>query len=150
MFALRLNEFSECVRYLNTRRSAGAILTLKSEADVQDAIYLILRPWVRDLIPESPSDKTANRYTIRDFMSRSFKLIVEAKFVRNADHGKHISQEIHDDIECYRHNPNCETIVFFIYDPDGLIPDQRELQRTIEQSRVYDGRPLTCRLIVKP
>lgn len=33
-----LDEFTECVRYLNTRRSEGAILTLDSEAAVQDAL----------------------------------------------------------------------------------------------------------------
>lgn len=145
-----LDEFSECIRYLNTRRSAGAILSLDSEADVQDALYLILRPWVRDLVPEAPTEKIANRFTIRDFLSRSLRLVIEAKYVRDADHGKGISKEIHDDIEVYRHNPFCECILFFIYDPDALIPDQRELRRTIEQSRAYDGRPLSCRLIVKP
>jgi len=76
--------------------------------------------------------------------------VVEAKFIRDADHGKGVSKELHDDIEVYRHNPHCDTIVFFIYDPNSLIPDQRELRRTIEQSRVYDGRPLACKLIVKP
>lgn len=145
-----LDEFPECVRYLNTRRSSGAVLSLDSEADVQDALYLILRPWVRDLVPETPTDKTGNRFTIRDFLSRSLRCVIEAKYVRNADHGKGISKEMHDDIEVYRHNPICDTIVFFIYDPDSLIPDQRELRRTIEQSRAYDGRPLSCKLIVKP
>jgi hypothetical protein len=145
-----LDEFSECVRYLNTRRSAGAVLSLDSEGDVQDALYLILRPWVRDLVPETPTDKIGNRYTIRDFVSRSLRLVLEAKYVRDKDHGKSISKEMHDDIEVYRHNPVCETILFFVYDPDSLIPDQRELKRTIEQSRVYDGRALACRLTVKP
>ncbi len=145
-----LDEFPECVRYLNTRRNAGTVLSLDSEADVQDALYLILRPWVRDLVPESPTDKTGNRFTIRDFLSRTLRCVIEAKYVRSAEHGKGISKEMHDDIEVYRHNLVCDTIVFFIYDPDSLIPDQRELRRTIEQSRVYDGRPLTCKLIVKP
>ena len=145
-----LEEFPECVRYLNTRRSSGAVLKLDSEADVQDALYLILRPWVRDLVPETPTGKTGNRFTIRDFLSRALRCVIEAKYVRNADHGKGISKEMHDDIEVYRHNPICDSIVFFIYDPDALIPDQRELRRTIEHSRVYDGRSLTCRLIVKP
>jgi hypothetical protein len=145
-----LGEFSECVRYLNTRRSKGAILALDSEADVQDAMYLILRPWVCDLVPETPTDKTGNRYSIRDFVSRSLRLVIEAKYIRDAEHGKHISKELHDDIEVYRHHLYCETILFFLYDPDSLIPDQRELRRTIEQSRVYDGRPLVCKLIVKP
>ncbi len=145
-----LDEFSETVRYLNTRRSKGAVLVLDSEADVQDALYLILRSWVIDLVPETPTDKVGNRYSIRDFVSRSLRLVIEAKFVRNSDHGKVISKELHDDIEVYRHHPHCETVVFFVYDPDSLIPDQRELRRTIEQSRVYDGRTLICRLIVKP
>jgi hypothetical protein len=145
-----LDEFSECVRYLNTRRSAGAVLSLNSEADVQDTLYLILRPWVRDLIPETPTEKIGNRYTIRDFLSRSLRLVIEAKYIRDAEHGKGISKEIHDDIEVYRHNPFCECILFFIYDADSLIPDQRELRRTVEQSRAYDGKPLACRLIVKP
>src|SRR5215475_14431388 len=65
-----LNQFQECVRYLNTRRSSGAVLNLESEADVQDAIYLMLRPWVQDLVPENPTDKIANRFTIKDFLSR--------------------------------------------------------------------------------
>ena len=44
-----LNEFQECVRYLNTRRTGGAVLRLESEADVQDAIYLMLPRAVRPL-----------------------------------------------------------------------------------------------------
>jgi len=145
-----LDEFSECVRYLNTRRNAGAVLSLNQEADVQDAIYLILRPWIPDLIAETPTDRVGNRYSIRDFLSKSLRLVVEAKYVRDKDHGRAISKEMHDDIEVYRHNPFCDTILFFVYDPDSFIPDQRELRRTIEQSRVYDGKPLACKLIVKP
>jgi DpnII restriction endonuclease len=145
-----LNEFGECVRYLNTRRSEGAILALNTEAAVQDALYLIVRPWIRDLVSESPSEKTANRFSLADFTSRSLRLVLEAKFVRDKPHGKALSKELHDDIEVYRHHPYCETIVFFVYDPDSHIPDQRELRRTIEHSRVYEGRSLTCTLIIKP
>lgn len=145
-----LNEFSEIVRYLNTRRSTGTILALDSEADVQDALYIILRPWVRDLVWETPTDKVANRFTIRDFLSKNVRVVIEAKFIRDEAHGKNISKELHDDIEVYRHNPACDTIIFFIYDPNALIPDARELRRTIEELRSYGGRLLTCKLIIKP
>jgi hypothetical protein len=50
----------------------------------------------------------------------------------------------------YRHLPDCETVLFFVYDPDANIPDVRELQRTIEQARIYDGKPLRCILLVRP
>ncbi|NOT02722.1 MAG: hypothetical protein HOP29_19130 [Phycisphaerales bacterium] len=145
-----LHEFSEIVRYLNTRRSTGAVLALDSESDVQDALYVILRSWVRDLVWETPTDKVANRFTIRDFVSRSLRLVIEAKYVRDEAHGKAISKELHDDIEVYRHSPTCDTIIFFIYDPNALIPDGRELRRTIEESRTYAGRSLTCKLVIKP
>jgi hypothetical protein len=145
-----LKEFNECVRYLNTRRSAGTILKMDSEAAVQDSIYLIVRPWVPDLVPEAPTDKSGNRFTVRDFRSKALHVVIEAKYVRDKQHGRTITKELHDDIEVYRHCPYCDTILFFIYDPDSHIPDERELRRPIEQSRVYDGRQLRCVLIVKP
>jgi hypothetical protein len=145
-----LENFMECVRYLNTRRSGGAVLSLESEADVQDAIYLMLRPWVKDLIPEDPTGRIGNRYTIKDFISISARTIVEAKFIRDKEHGKSISKELHDDIETYRHNPNCDNIVFFVYDPDTQISDCDALKRAIHAARIYDGRALNVLLIVKP
>jgi hypothetical protein len=145
-----LGQFSECVRYLNTRRSVGTKLSLQSEADVQDAIYLMLRPWISDLVWEAPTEKIANRFSIKDFRSVLSKTIIEAKYIRDESHGKGISKELHDDIEIYQHHPQCDHIVFFIYDPDSNIPDVQALQRQIEEDRVYGGRSLYCHLVVKP
>lgn len=145
-----LEQFGECVRYLNTRRSTGAKLNLVSEADVQDAIYLMLRPWVTDLIYESPTEKVGNRFAIKDFLSKSARTVIEAKFIRDRDHGKQITREIHDDIELYRHHPHCEHLVFFLYDPNSFIPDVAALEREIVTDRAYGGRPLYCHLIVRP
>ena len=144
-----LDQFMECVRYLNTRRSETTLL-LESEAAVQDAVFLMLRPWVPDLVPESPTDRIASRFTIKDFRSANARTIVEAKYVRDRDHGRSISRELHDDIETYRSDLLCDNLVFFIYDPDVHIPDRSALKRQIEVDRVYDGRRLTCALIVKP
>lgn len=145
-----LSEFQECVRYLNTRRSTSAVLKLDSEAAVQDAIFLMLRPWINDLVPENPTDKTASRYSIKDFVSRSARTVVEAKYIRDAAHGKNITKELHDDIETYRHHSACRHLVFFLYDPEVLIPDRGALDRQIAVERVYNGVPLSCYLIVKP
>lgn len=145
-----LNSFTEIVRYLNTRRSTGAILDLTSEAAVQDALYLMLRPWILDLVPENPTDKIANRFTIKDFLSESGRFVIEAKFVRSADHGKQLAKEINDDIETYRYHPSCDDLVFFIYDPDGNIPDAAALERHVKTSRSYDGKVLRCHGIIKP
>jgi hypothetical protein len=144
-----LQQFQECVRYLNTRRSAGAILKLSSEADVQDAVFLMLRLWVPDLVSENPTDRQANRYTVSDFISPSTRCFIEIKYVRDASHGRHLAAEMHDDIEMYRHHHRCDTLVFFVYDPNSLIPDVAALRRQIEEPRIYSNRALRCVLIVK-
>lgn len=145
-----LDQFMECVRYLNTRRSKGAKLSLESEADVQDALYLMLRPWVLDLVNENPTGKVGNRFGIKDFVSKSAETVIEVKYVRDSAHGKLIAKELHDDIETYRHHPSCKHLIFFIYDPDSLIPDVGALSAEIIVNREYDGRALYCDLVVRP
>lgn len=145
-----LDEFMECVRYMNTRRSRNSVLQIESEADVQDAIYLMLRPWLTDLTHENPTDRVGNRFSIKDFLAPSLKTVIEAKYVRSTDHGKNIGREMHDDIEVYRRHPKCDHLVFFVYDPNSEIPDVRALRTDIEAERIYGGRPLTSYLIVKP
>jgi REase_DpnII-MboI len=148
-----MREFDACVRYLNTRRSAGAIINIESEADVQDVLYLLLRPWVIDLVYESPADKSANRFVIKDFSSATGRFVIDAKYIRDKDHGRLISKELHDDIEMYRSHPRCDYLIFFIYDPDAYIPDQRALREAIEIERAYGiggEKRLKCHLIVKP
>lgn len=145
-----LEQFPECVRYLNTRRSKGAVVNINSESDVQDAIFLMLRPWVTDLVPENPTDKIASRYSIKDFISKELESVVEAKYIRDKKHGREISRELHDDIEMYRSHPSCKHLVFFIYDRDSLIPDVAALRRQVEVVRDYSGKKLQVFCVVKP
>ncbi len=145
-----LNSFSECTRYLNTRRSAGALLTLDNEAAVQDALYLMLRPWIVDLVPENPTDRVANRFSIKDFLSKTNRFVIEVKYVRNLEHGRSIVTELNDDIETYRYHPSCDDLIFFIYDPDGLIPDGAALERHLRSARSYADKVLRCHAVIKP
>ncbi len=147
---IALHSFNDCVRYLNTRRSGGALLTLDNEAAVQDALYLMLRPWIVDLVPENPSDRIANRFAIKDFLSKANRLVIEAKYVRNAEHGRSIAKELNDDIETYRYHSCCDDLVFFIYDPDGLIPDGAALERHLCSPRTYGDKVLRCHAVIKP
>jgi hypothetical protein len=145
-----LEQFPECVRYLNTRRSSGAVIDINSEADVQDVVFLMLRPSVTDLIPENPTDKIASRYSIKDFLSKELELAVEAKFIRDKKHGKEISRELHDDIEMYRNHPACRSLVFFIYDRDALIPDVLALKKQTEGIRTYGEKSIAVFCVIKP
>ncbi len=83
-------------------------------------------------------------------MSRSGRFVIEAKFVRSRDHGKSLAKEINDDIETYRYHPSCDDLIFFIYDPDGNIPDAAALERHVRTNRSYDGKTLRCHGVIKP
>jgi hypothetical protein len=145
-----LSEFMECVRYLNTRRSTGTILTLDSEDAIQDAIYLMLRPWIPDMVPENPTDKVANRFLVKDFLIPSLSTVIEVKYIRDKTHGKNVAKEINDDIETYRYHQACHNIIFFIYDPDVFIPDRQKLEQHISSKRVYSEKVLVCYPIIRP
>jgi hypothetical protein len=145
-----LEQFQECVRYLNTRRSSGAVIDIRGEDDLQDVLYLMLRPWIPDLTPENPTDRIASRYSIKDFLSKENGIVVEAKYVRDKKHGKDITRELNDDIENYRSHTNCDFLIFFIYDPNSLIPDVTALRKHVESKRNYDGKTLSVHCVVKP
>lgn len=143
-----LDSFGEIVRYLNTRRNK--VVTITSEAAVQDVLYMMTRPWLHDLVPENPTDRTANTYSIKDFVSKETRIVVEAKFVRNREHGKSITQEINHDIEMYRYHLSCDDLIFFIYDPENHIPDTLALERHVQTSRTYGDKTLRCHAVIKP
>lgn len=145
-----LEQFPECVRYLKTSRSSGAVIGINCEANVQDVVFLMLRPWIIDIVPEDPTDKSASRYSIKDFISKDLETVVEVKYIRDKKHGRSISKELHDDIEMYKNHPQCKHLVFFIYDRDTVIPDVAALKKQIEGPRNYDSKKLTVFCVVKP
>jgi hypothetical protein len=110
----------------------------------------MLRPWIVDLVAENPTDKVANRFSIKDYLSKANRVVIEAKYIRSADHGKSIVKELNDDIETYRYHPSCDDLIFFIYDPDGLIPDAAALERHISSQRSYEDKILRCHTVIKP
>lgn len=143
-----LSQFQECVRYLKNRR-AKPLFEIRNEDDVQDLIYFMLRPWIIDLTNEAPADKTANQFSIMDFNSKVVRTVVEAKYIRNKDHGKKIVKELNDDIAQY-HSTLFDSIIFFVYDPNDNIPDMGKVRSAVEVDRTVDGRKLTCYYVSSP
>jgi REase_DpnII-MboI len=142
-----LYQFDACLRYLKSRSRTS--ITVSDEYQLQDFIFLMTKPVISDLVPEEPNPRIASRFTIDDFVSKKLALILEAKYIRDRAHGKSISKELHDDIEMYRTNEHCSTIIFFIYDPGKFIPSAESLVKHIETKRTYDKKILTTICIVK-
>jgi hypothetical protein len=83
-------------------------------------------------------------------MAPAARTVIETKFIRDEAHGKGVTKEMNDDIQMYRRHPDCDHLIFFLYDPESLIPDVQALKAAYEVSWMIDGKALRCYVVVKP
>lgn len=143
-----INAFDDCVGYSNNRRSQ-VIIDTKEENGVQDILYFMLKPHIYDLVPEQPNSGETRQYSIQDFRSKSLRLIIEAKRVRNKTHGKRIKKEINDDIGEYKHDAECDNLIVVIFDPEHFIESRSGLCRSFDGLHSHDGKQLLVKTIIK-
>ena len=98
-------------------KAHGVRWAIEREEQVQAILFLMLRPLFPDLIYEDPLPKSGTRSTRLDFGTRSLRLGIEVKYVRQAtDFGK-IQQEIESDSVGYFSNHSLyDRFVVFVYD----------------------------------
>jgi hypothetical protein len=148
-----LNTFPALVGYLNGRRPSGGTAVIRSEADVQDLIYVSVKPIFPDMVYEEPTRKGAAGYSVGDFCIPSLKLILEIKFVGGREDVKAKADEISEDIWKYTTQTDCERVVFFVYDPHLSIPDRANYARslsTISGDFRSKGREVDVTTVIRP
>lgn len=148
-----LGTFNDCVGYLQGRRIKHKTFVVDSESVVQDLLYIMLKPLFPELTFEDPSPKGAASYPIKDFYFPSIKLILEAKFVGSRDDVKKVEKQLADDIWKYSANPDCEELIFFIFDRNFLIADRQNFSKKMSrESGEFSnlGRQINIKTIIKP
>ena len=63
------------------------------------------------------------------------RLVLEIKFVRDADHSKKIGNELIIDVDHYRRHPDCDTLWCIVFDPHHLLPNPEGRRRDLEGLR---------------
>jgi hypothetical protein len=118
-----LRALPDAVRYLRSRRSRP-FGSITSEADLQDLMYLTIKPSVPDLEYEVPTEKNAAGYSIADFTIPSLKMMIEAKYIEARADVKRVAGEIAEDIWKYTQTGTLGHLVFLVYDPNLMIADR--------------------------
>ena len=148
-----LEAFNECVAYLHGRRVKAKTLEVASEAAIQDVLFLMLKPVFPELTFEDPSPKSAASYAIKDFYFPSMKLVLEAKYVGSRDEVRAVEKQLADDIWKYSAHPDCEYLIFFIYDPYPHIADRRNFvtRMSRKQGEFSNlGRQVQIHTVIRP
>jgi hypothetical protein len=84
--------------------------------------------------------------TRADFLLPEHGLFIELKMTRDGMTARSLADELILDIARYRAHPECHAIIFFVYDPRGLVKNTVALQT--ELTEIAGELPVS--LIVSP
>lgn len=117
-----------------------------SEREVQDILYLMLRPVFLDLEDEDTLPKFGHSTYRADFGIPSLGLLVEAKYARSAADFKAIEKEVLEDIVPYLQTPErYSRIVVFIYDHSASVQVHDTTARALRRAPGIEGVVIASR-----
>jgi hypothetical protein len=114
---------------------------IHEEREIQDILWLMLRPIVDDLVDEEPLQKVGHASTRSDFGIPSMRLLIEVKYARRATDFKTVENEIVVDSFRYlsSHRHIYDRILVFIYDASSSV-QEHEITRSalLSDERIAD------------
>jgi hypothetical protein len=140
------NRFHLVARQLHSRHSNRPTLEIKDEYDVQDLFHALLKLHFDDIRPEEWTPSRAGSSSRIDFLLMQERTVIEIKKTRKGLAAKELGEDLIIDIERYKAHPLCETLVCFVYDPEGKIANPRGLENDL--NRTIDG--LTVQVFITP
>jgi hypothetical protein len=124
-FELIFSRFHKVAQQLEKRHKNNGIpretLEITDEYDVQDLLHSLLRLYFDDISAEITVPGGASGHTIVDFLLKSEKTAIEVKKTRKGLSNVELRKQLNDDIPTYERHPDCNTLIFFIYDPENII-----------------------------
>lgn len=142
---LRLR-FHTVARQLQHRHENRETIKIDDEYDVQDLLHALLKLHFDDVRPEEWSPSYAGRGSRLDFLLKHEKIVVEVKKTRPSLKAGELGEQLIVDRARYERHPDCETLVCFVYDPEGRIGNPVGLERDLETH----GGQMKVRVIVAP
>jgi hypothetical protein len=109
--------------------------------DLEDLLRAVLALHYDDVRPECRTPRYALA-TRTDFILARDQVSVTAKLVHRDVRGPQLTEQFREDIAYYRSHGKCAAMVGFVYDPQSLLPDPRNLERAWSSNE--DGLDASC------
>lgn len=135
--------FPVLARQLLNRHDQRETLHVVDEYDLRDLLRTLLTLEHDDIHPETWTPDGAD-WPRTDFLLKIERTIVIARMTSATFGQGELQAQLPADIGHYHHHPDCETLVCFVYDPEGRIARPRELEHTLST----DTPGLTVRVFV--
>ncbi len=141
-----LNAFHRVARQLRFRRENRSTLEIQDEYDVQDLLHALLKIEFIDVRPEEWTPSYAGKSSRTDFLLKDEKIVIETKKTRSVSSARNIGDELIIDISRYKSHPDCQTLVCFVYDPEGFVQNPQGLKNDLEAN----SDSLKIRVVIEP
>lgn len=141
-----LKRFHLIVKQLRDRHGNRQTLSVEDEYDVQDLMHALLFIDFEDIRTEEWTPSYAGSSSRMDFLLKNEQIVIETKKTRKGLGGKEIGEELIIDIEKYQNHLDCKTLVCFVYDPEGRIPNPRGIENDLNRT---EG-DLTVKVVIAP
>lgn len=132
-------KFQRVSTQLKQRYDSRDTIIISDEYDVQDLLNALMRLYFDDIRVEDWVPEYAGGKTRVDFLLKSEKIIIEVKKTRDNLRDKEIGNQLISDIAHYKAHPDCNKIICFVYDPDGLIRNPLGLERDLDNLSEING-----------
>lgn len=140
------NNFHRAARQLRSRYNNRNTLDIKDEYDVQDFLHTLLKLFFDDVRAEEYTPSYAGSASRMDFLLKNEKIVIEVKKTRDSLKDKELGNQLIEDIARYKGHPDCNKLICFVYDPEGLIGNPQGLSNDLNKTE--DG--FDVRVIIKP
>lgn len=128
------NRFHQVARQMRSRYNNRPRLGINDEYDVQDLFHCqLISHGFDDIRREESNPSYAGSNSRSDFLLKPEQTIIEIKKTRQGLNNKKLGEELTLDIHKYQSHPDCNTLVCFVYDPQGRIDNPRGLETDLEQ-----------------
>ena len=136
-----IKRFHQVAMELRSRRAGRVAVEIEDEYDVQYLFNALLKVYFDDVRPEEYTPSYAGSASRVDFLLKSEKIIIEIKKTRNGLGAREIGEQLIIDSLRYQSHPDCDNLICFVYDPDGIISNPRGIENDL--TREVNGVPIS-------
>lgn len=138
--------FPLLVTELGNRYNKRAAFEVDDEYDVQDVLRAVLRLHFTDVRREEWNPSYGGVQSRSDLLLKPERVVIETKMTRSSLGQRDLVEQLIVDKAQYRSHPDCGTLVCFVYDPAGRLPNPAAIEGDLSDD---DGRLRTL-VVVSP
>ncbi len=145
-----LSNFGNSVKKITQNRRKGhESFSIKDEYDVQDILYVMLKPIFPKMIAEEPTPRVGMKYNKIDLLIKEEGIMIEVKMMKESDTDeKEFIEQLKVDIQSYYRYNELKHLIMFVYDPQNKTRDLENFS-TLNGEQEIQGKRFYVEIVVK-